>query len=103
MEYVFRDDNFETEVLKSKEPVLVDFFAEWCGPCKMMMPIVEEVAKETEGKLKVGKINVDENPKAAEEYGVMSIPTLILFKEGEVSKTFVGFRSKEDILKEIAE
>lgn len=103
MEYVFRDDNFETEVLKSKEPVLVDFFAEWCGPCKIMAPVIEEVAKETEGKLKVGKINVDESPEAAEKYGVMSIPTLILFKEGEVSKTLVGFRSKEDIIKEIAE
>jgi len=103
MEYVFNDDNFETEVLKSKEPVLVDFFAEWCGPCKIMAPVIEEVAKETEGKLKVGKINVDESPEAAEKYGVMSIPTLILFKEGEVSKTLVGFRSKEDIIKEIAE
>jgi thioredoxin 1 len=103
MEYVFNDDNFESEVLKSKEPVLVDFFAEWCGPCKMMAPVIEEIAKETEGKFKVGKINVDESPDAAEKYGVMSIPTLILFKEGEVSKTLVGLRSKEDIIKEITE
>ncbi|RJR23431.1 thioredoxin [Candidatus Microgenomates bacterium] len=101
MEHTFTDDNFEAEVIKAKEPVLVDFFAEWCGPCKMMAPVVEEVAKETEGKVKVGKINVDESPETAEKYGVMSIPTLILFKEGEIAKTMVGFRSKEDIIKEI--
>lgn len=103
MEHVFNDNNFESEVLKSKEPVLVDFFAEWCGPCKMMAPVIEEIAKKTEGKIKVGKINVDESPDAAEKYGVMSIPTLILFKKGEVSKTLVGLRSKEDIIKEITE
>lgn len=101
MEYVFNDDNFENEVLKSKEPVLVDFFAEWCGPCKMMAPIIEEVAKETEGNVKVGKIDVDDSSEVAEKYGVMSVPTLILFKDGEISKTLVGFRNKEDIIKEI--
>lgn len=101
MEYVFNDDNFENEVLKSKEPVLVDFFAEWCGPCKMMAPVIEEVAKETEGSVKVGKIDVDDSSEVAEKYGVMSVPTLILFKEGEISKTLVGFRNKEDIIKEI--
>lgn len=101
MEIVFTDQNFETEVLKSELPVLVDFWAVWCGPCQMMGPMVEELAKELEGKVKVGKLNVDENPKLAEKYGVMSIPTLILFKNGEAVKTIVGLRNKEEILKEI--
>jgi len=103
MEKQLTDQNFEEEVLKSEIPVLVDFFAIWCGPCQMMAPVVEEIAQEMEGKVKVGKMNVDENPVTAEKYGIMSIPTLILFKNGEAVKTLVGFRGKEEILREIAE
>lgn len=102
MEYQFTDENFEAEVLKSDLPVLVDFWAVWCGPCQMMGPLIEEIAKETEGKIKVGKLNVDEAPKTANEYNIMSVPTLILFKGGEAVKTLVGFRAKEDILTEIS-
>ena len=102
MEYEFTDQNFETEVLKSEIPVLVDFFAVWCGPCQMMAPAIEEIAKEQETKIKVGKMNVDENPQTAEKFGIMSIPTLILFKDGQVVKTFQGFRTKEDIIREIS-
>ena len=101
MEYKFTDQNFEEEVLKSELPVLVDFFAVWCGPCQMMAPVIEEMAKELEGKVKIGKMNVDENPQTAEKYGIMSIPTLILFKNGQPVKTLQGFRGKEDIVKEI--
>jgi len=102
MEYEFTDQNFETEVLKSEIPVLVDFFAVWCGPCQMMAPAIEEIAKEQETKIKVGKMNVDENPQTAEKYSIMSIPTLILFRGGEPVKTLTGFRSKEDIIREIS-
>jgi len=101
MEYKFTDQNFEEEVLKSELPVLVDFFAVWCGPCQMMAPVIEEMAKELEGKVKIGKMNVDESPQTAEKFGIMSIPTLILFKNGEPVKTLQGFRGKEDIVKEI--
>jgi len=102
MEYKFTDQNFEEEVLKSELPVLVDFFAVWCGPCQMMAPVIEEMAKELEGKVKIGKMNVDESPQTAEKFGIMSIPTLILFRGGEPVKTLTGFRSKEDILNEIS-
>ena len=102
MEYLFTDQNFEEEVLKSELPVLVDFFAVWCGPCQMMAPVIEEMAKELEGKVKIGKMNVDESPQTAEKFGIMSIPTLILFRGGEPVKTLTGFRSKEDILNEIS-
>jgi len=101
MEYIFTDQNFDQEVLKSELPVLVDFYAEWCGPCRIMAPVVEEIAQEMEGKIKVGKLNVDENEQLAARYGVMSIPTLILFKKGEPVKTMLGFRSKEEVLAEI--
>ena len=91
-------ENFEQEVLKSDKPVLVDFYADWCGPCKMMAPVIEELAKELEGKVKVGKINVDENPDIAVEYNVMSIPTLIVFKNGKEEKRLVGLRNKEELI-----
>jgi len=95
------DASFESEVLKSATPVLVDFWAAWCGPCRMQGPIVEEVAQELGGKAKVGKLNVDENPTTAQKFNVMSIPTLILFKDGMVVKQFVGVQSKETLLAEL--
>jgi thioredoxin 1 len=91
-------DNFESEVLKSSVPVLVDFWAAWCGPCKMVGPIVDEVAKELEGKAKVGKINVDEEQQLAREFAIMSIPTLIVFKDGQVVNKIVGARSKAELI-----
>jgi thioredoxin 1 len=96
---ILTDQNFESEVLKSKEPVLVDFFAEWCGPCQITGPIIEELAKEYEGKVKIGKINVDENQQVAAKYGIMSIPTIIIFKNGQEIKREVGFVSKEGYAK----
>lgn len=87
-------ESFETEALKSDIPVLVDFWADWCGPCRMFSPIVDEFAEENEGKVKVGKVNVDEQPELAGQYGVMSIPTAILFKGGEIAATLVGLQSK---------
>jgi thioredoxin 1 len=92
------DQTFEQTVLKNDKPVLVDFWAVWCGPCQMQGPIVEEVAKDMEGKAVVGKLNVDENPQFAGKYGVMSIPTLILFKGGQPVKQFVGVQSKEVLM-----
>ncbi|MBU1151290.1 thioredoxin [Patescibacteria group bacterium] len=97
-EQSFNDDNFDEEVLKSKIPVLVDFYAEWCGPCKMMGPVIEEIAKEYEGKWKVGKLNVDEAPQTAQKYQVQSIPTLLFIKDGEVVDKMMGFRPKDDIV-----
>lgn len=98
MKIKISSENFEKEVLNSEKPVLVDFFADWCGPCKMMAPIVEELATELEGKAKVGKLNVDENSDIAIEYNVMSIPTLIVFKNGKEEKRLVGVRNKEELL-----
>ncbi len=95
------DSNFDAEVLKSTVPVLVDFWAVWCGPCQMQGPIVEEVAKAMAGKAKVGKLNVDENPQMAQKYGVMSIPTIMVFKGGTVVKQFIGVQSKETLLNEL--
>lgn len=86
----FTDNNFEAEVLKSDQPVLVDFWAEWCGPCKMVGPIVDEIAKEYEGKAKVGKVNVDENPGISAKFGIRSIPTILYIKDGEVVDKSVG-------------
>ena len=88
------DSNFETEVLKSAEPVVVDFWAEWCGPCRMIAPALEELAGTMNGKVKIVKLNVDENPKTASEYGVMSIPTLMLFKDGQLASRQVGAAPK---------
>ena len=90
-------ENFEKEVLNSELPVLVDFWASWCGPCKMMAPIVEEIAKELEGKAKVCKINVDEEQNLAIKYGIMSIPTFLVFKEGKVISTKIGMQDKEEL------
>jgi len=84
------DDNFEEEVLKSDKPVLIDFWATWCGPCRMIAPIVEEMATEYEGKAKIGKLDVDSNQQTSIKYGVRSIPTLLLFKGGELKETIIG-------------
>jgi thioredoxin 1 len=94
------DKNFEEEVLKSEQPVLVDFWAEWCHPCKIVGPIIEELATEYAGKLKVGKVDVDVN-QVANNYGIMSIPSILIFKNGQVLKTLVGAQSKDNYKKEI--
>ena len=91
-------ENYETEVLKSDKLVLIDFYADWCGPCKMMSPIIDEIAEEVGDKIKGGKINVDENQELAMEYEVMSIPTIIILQNGEVKNSFVGVRKKEEII-----
>jgi thioredoxin 1 len=93
---VITDQNFQQEVLTSDTPVLVDFWAPWCGPCKLVAPIVEDIAKEYEGKLKVGKMNVDENQTAG-QFGIMSIPTLMIFKNGQPVESVVGAQSKDAI------
>ncbi len=100
-EAVLTDANFKSEVLQSKIPVLVDFWAEWCGPCRMLSPVVEKIAKEYKGKLKVGKLNVDDNPDTPSEYGIQGIPTLLIFKNGELAQRLVGFQAEEKIKGEI--
>lgn len=100
-EVIITDSNFESEVLKSELPVLVDFFAEWCGPCKLQGPIVDELAGEMSGKAKIGKLNVDEAQVTGQKYNVMSIPTIIIFKNGEVKKTLVGLQTKESLKAEL--
>lgn len=91
------NENFEQEVLSSEIPVLVDFWATWCGPCMMLAPVVEEIANEYEGKVKVGKVNVDEEQSLAMKFGIMSIPTVMLFKDGKPVKTEVGYMPKSQI------
>ena len=98
MEIKLSEENFEKEVLKSEIPVLVDFWASWCGPCKMLSPVIEEIAKDFDGKIKVGKVNVDDELGLAMKYRVEVIPTLILFVDGKEEKSTVGFYEKKDII-----
>lgn len=98
-----KDDNFKKEVLDSKTPCLVDFWAEWCGPCRRVAPVVEEIADEFQGRVKVAKLNVDEGSKTASAYGVMSIPTLMFFKDGKVVEQIVGAVAKQELVAKLEE
>jgi thioredoxin 1 len=99
---VVTDETFQAQVLNSDKPTLVDFWAIWCGPCRMVAPVVDEIARENEGKVKVVKLDVDDNQNTAMTYGVMSIPTLILFKDGKVAERIVGYKPKADLMKKLA-
>ena len=101
--FTLTDATFDEEIAGSAEPVLVDFWAEWCGPCKMIAPVLEEIASEQAGKVRVAKLNVDEHPEASRRFDVMSIPTLILFKDGQPAKRLVGAKPKGALLQELAE
>ena len=97
----FTTDNFNTEVIKSTKPVLVDFWAEWCGPCRQIAPIVDELASELKGKAVIGKINIDHHPTIASEYGIRSIPNLLIFSQGKVQQQIVGAVGKEELMEAI--
>jgi len=102
-EKTLTDANFQAEVLQSAQPVLVDFWAEWCGPCRMLGPVIEKIAAVNAGRVVVGKMNVDENPNTPQTYGVQGIPTVIFFKNGEVAKQLVGYQAQDKIQKAIDE
>ncbi|HHN77379.1 MAG TPA: thioredoxin [Phycisphaerales bacterium] len=99
----FTDGNFEAEVLKSDKPVLVDFWAEWCMPCRMLAPTIDQVAEEFDGKIKVGKVDTDSNRNVSMKYGISAIPTVIVFKNGEIHKKFVGLTNKDDLANALTE
>ncbi|MBP5288846.1 MAG: thioredoxin [Clostridia bacterium] len=101
MEITLTEDNFETEVLQSPVPVLVDFWAVWCGPCQMLSPVIAEIAGEQAGKIRVGKVNVDEQPALANRFGIVSIPTVILFKDGKPAASSIGYCPKEELEKKL--
>ena len=102
-EKTLTDTNFQAEVLQAQQPVLVDFWAEWCGPCRMLGPVMEKIAGVNAGRIIVGKMNVDENPNTPQKYGVQGIPTVIFFKDGEVAKQLVGYQTQDKIQKAIDE
>ena len=102
-EKTLTDANFQAEVLQSKQPVLVDFWAEWCGPCRMLGPVIEKISGANAGRISVGKMNVDENPNTPQKYGIQGIPTVIFFKDGEVAKQLVGYQAQDKIQKAIDE
>ena len=103
MEYTFTSENFEEEVLKSDVPVLVDMFATWCGPCKMMAPVVAQLAEEYKGSVKVGKLDIDQNVDIVAQYKIMSVPTFLVIKDGELVKKLIGAVSKEELVEAIGQ